>query len=330
MAAAPCRCRKKNLMERRLRFADIPEAFREMRLGTFRVDVYREPEQKKKALAACRMVKEYLGMFREAEERGMGLYLYSGTKGSGKTRMAASIANELMEAHDAQVRFAVSTEILAEIRRTFDKGSEYTQSQVLDALKMVEVLVLDDFGTEKVTEWVADQFYHILNSRYVSRKVTIFTSNESLGTLKEVLVLDDFGTEKVTEWVADQFYHILNSRYVSRKVTIFTSNESLGTLKYDDRITNRIKERSYQWVADQFYHILNSRYVSRKVTIFTSNESLGTLKYDDRITNRIKERSYQIDFPEESVREHMAEGNMQYMIGRVMRTGRRTGHDRRE
>lgn len=224
LAAAPCRCRKKNLMERRLRFADIPEAFREMRLGTFRVDVYREPEQKKKALAACRMVKEYLGMFREAEERGMGLYLYSGTKGSGKTRMAASIANELMEAHDAQVRFAVSTEILAEIRRTFDKGSEYTQSQVLDALKMVEVLVLDDFGTEKVTEWVADQFYHILNSRYVSRKVTIFTSNESL----------------------------------------------------------------------------------------------GTLKYDDRITNRIKERSYQIDFPEESVREHMAEGNMQYMMRKVM------------
>lgn len=223
-------------MERRLRFADIPEAFREMRLGTFRVDVYQEPEQKKKALAACRMVKEYLGMFREAEERGMGLYLYSGTKGSGKTRMAASIANELMEAHDAQVRFAVSTEILAEIRRTFDKGAEYTQSQILDALKMVEVLVLDDFGTEKVTEWVADQFYHILNSRYVSRKVTIFTSNESL----------------------------------------------------------------------------------------------GTLKYDDRITNRIKERSYQIDFPEESVREHMAEGNMQYMIGRVMQTGRRTGHDRRE
>ena len=71
MAAAPCRCRKKNLMERRLRFADIPEAFREMRLGTFRVDVYREPEQKKKALAACRMVKEYLGMFREAEENGI-------------------------------------------------------------------------------------------------------------------------------------------------------------------------------------------------------------------------------------------------------------------
>lgn len=221
--AAPCRCRKRNLMERRTRFADIPKAFREMRLGSFRVDVYREPEEKKKALVACRMVKEYLEMFREAEDKGMGLYLYSGTKGSGKTRMAASIANELMEAHDVQVKFAVSTEILAEIRRTFDKGSEYTQSQVLDAFRTAEVLVLDDFGAEKVTEWVADQFYHILNSRYVSRKVTLFTSNESL----------------------------------------------------------------------------------------------GTLKYDERITNRIKERCYQIDFPEESVREHIADSNMQYMIHKV-------------
>jgi DNA replication protein DnaC len=227
--AAPCRCRERSLMKRRTRFADIPEAFHRMRLNTFRIDVYRRPEEKKKALVACRMVKEYLGMFREAEEKGMGLYLYSGTRGSGKTRMAASIANELMEVYGVGVRFAVSMEVLAEIRRTFDKGAEYTQSQVLDTLKTAEVLVLDDLGTEKVTEWVADQFYHIVNSRYVSRKVTIFTSNESL----------------------------------------------------------------------------------------------KTLRYDERITNRIKERCYQIDFPEESVREHIAEENMQYMFKKV--TGMTSG-----
>lgn len=223
MVAAPCKCRAKNLMKRRLRFADIPEAFRDMRLNTFRVDVYRKPEEKKKALVACKIVKEYLEMMGEAREKGLGLYLYSVTKGSGKTRMAAGIANELMEVHGIQVKFAVSMEILAEIRRTFDKGAEYTQSQVLDALNTAEVLVIDDFGTEKVTEWVADQFYHIINNRYVNRKVTIFTSNESL----------------------------------------------------------------------------------------------KTIKYDDRITNRIKERCFQIDFPEESVREHIAEKNMQYMVNKV-------------
>ena len=222
--AFPCKCRAKNMMKRRIRFAEIPEAFKDMHLNTFRSDVYKNSESKAKIILACKMIKEYLKMFDEAKNSGMGLYIYSKAKGSGKTRMAASIANELIEKHDTCVKFASSTQILSEIKRTFDMDSEYTESHLLDALIMAEVLVIDDFGTEKVTEWVKDRFYQIVNSRYINRKVTIYTSNESL----------------------------------------------------------------------------------------------ETLKYDDRITNRIKERSYQIDFPEESVRDHISQANMIRMISKVM------------
>lgn len=192
---APCKCREVKIMKRRMRFANIPEAFRDMTLKTFRADVYRVPESKAKIVTACKMIKAYLDAFDEEQKKGMGLYLYSRARGSGKTRMAASIANDLLENHNTVVKFASSTQILAEIRRTFDHDQEYTESMLLDALTMTDVLVIDDFGTEKVTDWVRDRFYHIINSRYVSRKVTIFTSNESLGTLK----YDDRITNRIKE-----------------------------------------------------------------------------------------------------------------------------------
>lgn len=206
-----------------MRFADIPDAFSGMGLKTFRADVYRKTESKPIIITACKTVKEYISNFAEYQERGIGLYIYSSTKGSGKTRMAASIANELMQTLEKQVKFAVSTTILNEIKRSWDKNSEYTENRLLDHLTTTEILVIDDFGTEKVTDWVGDKFYHIVNERYINKKVTIFTSNENL----------------------------------------------------------------------------------------------KSLKYDDRIVNRIKEMTYQIQFPEESVRDYIAESHNQEMLKKI-------------
>ena len=134
----------------------------------------------------------------------MGLYFFSNVKGSGKTRMAAGIANELLKSH--QVKFAVSTTIIREIKRTWERSGagareegRQNESQLLDALGMTEILIIDDFGTEQVAPWINDRFYQIINDRYVNKKVTIFTSNIEL-----------------------------------------------DKLQYDDRITNRIMESTYQ------------------------------------------------------------------------------------
>ena len=61
--AVPCKCREKAVMSRRLRFADIPEAFRGMDLRSFRMDVYRKPESKKMVSDACKIIKTYLDDF---------------------------------------------------------------------------------------------------------------------------------------------------------------------------------------------------------------------------------------------------------------------------
>ena len=221
--ATPCICRAKAIQKRRMAFAELPDGLSDIRLASFSISVYTNEESRQKARIACQIVKEYLNMFEDAKRNGMGLYICSETKGSGKTRMAASIANELMEKHNTQVKFSTSMRILTEIRRSYEPGTVMTESQLLSALSTAEVLIIDDFGTERVTDWVKDKFYEIINSRYVDKKATIFTSNEPI----------------------------------------------------------------------------------------------EGLKYEDRITNRIKEMCYQVNFPEESIRDHIADKNMNNMMKRI-------------
>jgi len=178
--AVPCRCQAKARMNRRLRFADAPAAFKDLRLKTFSVSVYRTQESRETARLACKAVKYYLSCMEDMISQGMGLFLWSGTKGSGKTRMAAGIANELVDL-GIQVKFATSLDILQEIKNTWSEDT-VTESKLLDALSTVKVLVIDDFGTEAVKEndWRSEKFYKIINERYLNRYPTILTSNYSL------------------------------------------------------------------------------------------------------------------------------------------------------
>lgn len=209
-----CGCLKRQIMQNRLRFANIPEAFKDVRLNEFSVSVYKDAKSKQTIRNSCSAIKFWLDNLQSMKDRGMGLYLFSETKGSGKTRMAVSIANELIHKHNIMVKFATSMQIINEIKSSWNKENNISESKLLDHLVTAEVLIIDDFGTERATDWIGEKFYSIVNGRYVDKKITLFTSNMSL----------------------------------------------------------------------------------------------NDLKYDERITNRIKERNYMIPFPEESIREHIAEG----------------------
>lgn len=185
--AVKCKCGLINRenMRGRLSFASIPEAFKDIRLDSFRTDVYSNCDNRNKAEIAVKCIKYWLNEFESLKERGMGLYLYSKTKGSGKTRMVASIANELMHEKDCQVKFCTSLQILNEIKSTWDKQSTGNESSLLNFLSTSEILVIDDFGTEQSDKpWINERFYQIINNRYVDKKITIFTSNERLDLLK--------------------------------------------------------------------------------------------------------------------------------------------------
>lgn len=194
-----CRCgiRQKQIMKNRLSFADIPESFKNTRLDSFDIAVYEDAKNRIKAETVVKAVNYWLNDFENMNERGMGLYLYSDIKGSGKTKMAVSIANELMYEKHIQVKFATSLQILNEIKASWGKSeSQHSESRLLDFLSTTKVLIIDDFGVEKCDKnWINERFYHIINSRYIDRKITIFTSNSRL----DLLQYDNRITNRVKE-----------------------------------------------------------------------------------------------------------------------------------
>lgn len=105
---------------------------------------------------------------------GSGVFFY-GTKGTGKTKLAAIIANERARA-GSPVLFASVPDLMADIRRSFKDG---TTSEAVQAVKNTPFLVLDDLGAEKMTEWVGEQLFCIVNHRYNERLATVVTSNYS-------------------------------------------------------------------------------------------------------------------------------------------------------
>lgn len=183
-------------MNSRLSFANIPESFKGVRISNFYETVYNGANSQNKIHTAVKAIKYWLNDFEAMHGRGMGLYLYSETKGSGKTRMAVSIANELIYEKHIQVKFATSLQILNEIKASWDKQDrEYSESKLLDFLCTSEILIIDDFGIEQAKDWVGERFYQIINSRYVDKKITIFTSNSRLDLLK----YDDRITNRIKE-----------------------------------------------------------------------------------------------------------------------------------
>lgn len=178
--AKQCKCMEKILYGRRIEFAQIPAIYADNRLSNFQLSVY---EDKKAVQSACMLIKKYLDNFQKNSKKGIGLYIYSSMKGSGKTRLASSIANDLIERHYS-VRFATCMEIFDEIRKTYDKAADYTESDVLNCITRCKVLVIDDFGVEFSNDWRNEKLYTIINARYINGLPTIFTSNFSVDNLK--------------------------------------------------------------------------------------------------------------------------------------------------
>ena len=195
--ARECSCgkRQKEIGKGRLRFASIPETYKDVRLKDMRFSFYEKPESKNVFKATAELVKWYLENLKENEEAGKGMYFWSDTKGSGKTMLATAIANELISEHKRYVKFATSLDILDEIRATYDPHSEDNESKLLSDLVNTDFLVIDDFGTERATDWAGEKFYQIVNKRYINKKVTFFTSNYDLKTLK----YDDRITSRIKE-----------------------------------------------------------------------------------------------------------------------------------
>lgn len=170
--ARNCKCGlwQRERMNRMLSFADIPEAFAGLRLDSFDTSIYDMANSRKIADMNMQIANYWLDDFEKMQDRGKGLYMYSAVKGSGKTRFAVSLANEVIERYVVGVKFATSVQILNEIKASWNSDTQMTEHRLLDELTEVDVLVIDDFGIEVPKDWSMERFYQIVNSRYIHKR----------------------------------------------------------------------------------------------------------------------------------------------------------------
>ncbi len=120
-------------------------------------------------LAACRFVEEY-----PLDSTGL---LLIGSIGVGKTHLAVGIVKELIQSKGAACLFYDYRDLLKQIQNSYNDSVQATELEVLRPVFETEVLVLDELGAVKPTEWVWDTVSLILNTRYNDNRTTIITTN---------------------------------------------------------------------------------------------------------------------------------------------------------
>ncbi len=107
-------------------------------------------------------------------EKGL---LITGTIGTGKTHLAVGILKDLILSKGVPCLFYDYRELLKEIQNSYNDSVKTTELDVLRPVFETEVLVLDELGAVKPTEWVWDTVSLILNTRYNDNRTTIITTN---------------------------------------------------------------------------------------------------------------------------------------------------------
>ena len=180
----PCIC-VKNIPSQKLindkSFANVPGLYKDARLDNFRIDIYNKLGDKEAATSAIQHVGFYITHYDEMLTNGIGMYIWSAQKGSGKSRLASTISNELT-LKGYRNKFASASTILSEIQAAWSDKSQDEYKIIKNYIKP-NLLIIDDFGARSGQAWMDEKFFMILDKRYQDNKPTIITSNYSIEKL---------------------------------------------------------------------------------------------------------------------------------------------------
>jgi DNA replication protein DnaC len=170
--AEECVCRVQERAARRLKRASVPRRYEHCTLESYETGF---PSSHRTQGAALMRARKFVESY-PLETNGTGLLL-TGTIGVGKTHVAIGILQALVVERGATGLFYDYRDLLKQVQNSYNPQSRETEMDILRPVFDAEVLVLDELGAAKPTDWVWDTVAHILNTRYNDRRTTIITTN---------------------------------------------------------------------------------------------------------------------------------------------------------
>jgi DNA replication protein DnaC len=155
--------------------------------------------------------------------------LLFGTRGTGKTHLAAAIGNERLRLGQPAI-FMVVPDLLDHLRATFSPGSDTTYDDLFESLRNTQLLILDDLGTQTASSWAREKLYQLINHRYNRRIPTVVTMNSE------------------TEEVDSRLWSRINDMQLTQRITVTAKDSRTSELPPGQKKESR---RPKTWESDR-------------------------------------------------------------------------------